>query len=67
LEEALSSVKASMTQCQNTLRAASQDGGIKKDHLLGSIKDMATGLGYVPSRNEKSPVDMVVFGCVLIL
>ncbi|KAF9186249.1 hypothetical protein BGZ50_002578 [Haplosporangium sp. Z 11] len=45
LEEALSSVKASMTQCQNTLRAASQDGNIKKDHLISTIWDMATKLG----------------------
>ncbi|KAG0197796.1 hypothetical protein BGX28_008703 [Mortierella sp. GBA30] len=45
LEEALSSVKLSMTQCQNTLRAASQDGNIKKDHLINTIRDMATKLG----------------------
>ncbi|KAF9987791.1 hypothetical protein BGZ75_010417 [Mortierella antarctica] len=45
LEEALSSVKVSMTQCQNTLRAASQDGNIKKDHLINTIRDMSTKLG----------------------
>ncbi|KAF9965030.1 hypothetical protein BGZ70_005522 [Mortierella alpina] len=45
LEEALSSVKLSMTQCQNTLRAASQDGNIKKDHLINTIRDMSTKLG----------------------
>ncbi|KAF9580681.1 hypothetical protein BGW38_002580, partial [Lunasporangiospora selenospora] len=45
LEESLSTVKASMKQCQNILRAASQDGSIKTDHLLNTIKDMATGLG----------------------
>ncbi|KAG0331261.1 hypothetical protein BG004_001753 [Podila humilis] len=45
LEEGLSAVKASMKQCQNTLRAASQDGEIKKDHLLSTVREMATGLG----------------------
>ncbi|CAO3571934.1 unnamed protein product [Mortierella alpina] len=34
-----------MTQCQNTLRAASQDGNIKKDHLINTIRDMSTKLG----------------------
>lgn len=61
MEEALSSVKASMTQCQNTLRAASQDGGIKKDHLLGSIKEMATGLGYALLHNKRSLVQIINF------
>ncbi|KAF9407956.1 hypothetical protein BGZ94_002500 [Podila epigama] len=45
LQEGLSAVKASMKQCQNTLRAASQDGAIKTEHLLNTIKEMATGLG----------------------
>ncbi|KAG0057069.1 hypothetical protein BGZ83_001918 [Gryganskiella cystojenkinii] len=45
LEEALSSVKESMKQCQITIRAASQDGNIKTDHLLNTIKDMASGYG----------------------
>ncbi|GJJ68900.1 hypothetical protein EMPS_01246 [Entomortierella parvispora] len=45
LEEAMSSVKESMKQCQITLRAASQDGNIKTDHLLNTIKDMASGYG----------------------
>ncbi|KAF9917665.1 hypothetical protein BX616_000298 [Lobosporangium transversale] len=44
-EEALSSVKLSMKLCQNTLRAASQDGSIKTEHLINTIRDMATGLG----------------------
>lgn len=38
-----------MTQCQNTLRAASQDGNIKKDHLINTIRDMSTKLGYETS------------------
>jgi len=41
----MSSVKESMKQCQITLRAASQDGNIKTDHLLNTIKDMASGYG----------------------
>ncbi|KAF9549956.1 hypothetical protein EC957_002016 [Mortierella hygrophila] len=73
LEEALSSVKASMTQCQNTLRAASQDGGIKKDHLLGSIKEMATGLGlecYLDTGSRPYsalPVSILTIGGIVIV
>ncbi|KAI1318573.1 hypothetical protein EDD11_006264 [Mortierella claussenii] len=44
-EEALSSVKLSMKQCQSTLRAASQDGNIKTEHLINTVRDMATDLG----------------------
>ncbi|KAF9132100.1 hypothetical protein BGW39_000819 [Mortierella sp. 14UC] len=73
LEEALSSVKASMTQCQNTLRAASQDGSIKRDHLLGSIKDMATGLGlecYLDTGSRPYsplPVSILTIGGIVIV
>ncbi|KAG0214905.1 hypothetical protein BGX33_001693 [Mortierella sp. NVP41] len=73
LEEALSSVKASMTQCQNTLRAASQDGSIKKDHLLNSIKDMATGLGlecYLDTNSRLHnalPVSTLTIGGIVIV
>lgn len=42
----MTAVKASMKECQNTLRAASQDGFVKSDYLLGTVKEMATGLGY---------------------
>ncbi|KAF9209065.1 hypothetical protein BGZ49_006474 [Haplosporangium sp. Z 27] len=44
-DEALSSVKLNMKQCQDTLRAASQDGNIKMEHLISTIRDMATELG----------------------
>ncbi|KAF9925563.1 hypothetical protein FBU30_004676 [Linnemannia zychae] len=73
LEEALSSVKTSMTQCQNILRAASQDGVIKKDHLLDSIKDMATGLGLecyldTGSRSYSAlPVWVLTIGGIVIV
>ncbi|KAI8349502.1 mediator of RNA polymerase II transcription subunit 1-domain-containing protein [Mortierella sp. GBAus27b] len=45
LDEALYAVKSSLKQCQKTLSAASQDGNIKSDHLINTIRDMATDLG----------------------
>ncbi|KAF8934507.1 hypothetical protein BGZ58_005666 [Dissophora ornata] len=45
LEEAVHTVKANLKQCQNTIRAASHDGSIKTDHLINTIRDMATELG----------------------
>ncbi|KAF9438805.1 hypothetical protein BGZ76_004404 [Entomortierella beljakovae] len=58
-DEALSSVKLSMKQCQNILRAASQDGSIKMEHLISTIRDMSTELGLecyleTGSRTENS-------------
>ncbi|KAG0329406.1 hypothetical protein BGZ99_002117 [Dissophora globulifera] len=45
LEEAIHSAKSSMKLCQSTIRAASHDGNIKSDHLINTIRDMATELG----------------------
>ncbi|KAF9362746.1 hypothetical protein BGX34_005574 [Mortierella sp. NVP85] len=45
LDEALYSVKSSLKQCQKTISAASQDGIVKSDHLINTIRDMATELG----------------------
>ncbi|KAG0370484.1 mediator of RNA polymerase II transcription subunit 1-domain-containing protein [Gamsiella multidivaricata] len=45
LDEAVHSVKTSLKQCQKTLCAASQDGNIKTEHLISTIRDMATDLG----------------------
>lgn len=36
-----------MKQCQKTISAASQDGIVKSDHLINTIRDMATELGCV--------------------
>ncbi|KAF9357270.1 hypothetical protein BGX26_004013 [Mortierella sp. AD094] len=59
-DEALSSVKLSMKQCQNTLRAASQDGNIKTEHLISTIRDMATELGLECYLETGSRVDNLV-------
>ncbi|KAG0003009.1 hypothetical protein BGZ79_001859 [Entomortierella chlamydospora] len=59
-DEALSFVKLSMKQCQNTLRAASQDGNIKTEHLISTIRDMATELGLECYLETGSRVDNLV-------
>lgn len=74
LEEGVTAVKASMKECQNILRAASQDGTIKTDHLLGTVKDMATGLGlecYMETTDKPSvsllPVSTLTIGGTVIV
>ncbi|KAF9330668.1 hypothetical protein BG006_006376 [Podila minutissima] len=74
LEEGVTAVKASMKECQNTLRAASQDGSVKTDYLLGTVKEMATGLGlecYEETTNKPTvsplPVSTLTIGGTVIV
>ncbi|KAF9313828.1 hypothetical protein BG003_004757 [Podila horticola] len=74
LEEGVTAVKASMKECQNTLRAASQDGFVKSDYLLGTVKEMATGLGlecYEEITNKPTvsplPVSTLTIGGTVIV
>ncbi|KAF9974437.1 hypothetical protein BGZ73_002179 [Actinomortierella ambigua] len=45
LEGALANVKLNLKSCQNLLRAASHDGNTRSDHILNTVKEMATSLG----------------------
>ncbi|KAG0251806.1 hypothetical protein DFQ27_008516 [Actinomortierella ambigua] len=45
LEGALANVKSNLKSCQNLLRAASHDGNTRSDHILNTVKEMATSLG----------------------
>ncbi|KAF9987486.1 hypothetical protein BGZ65_003373 [Modicella reniformis] len=73
LDEAVHSVKSSLKQCQKTLSAASQDCSIKSDHLINTVRDMATEMGlecYLETGSRPDcplPVSTLTIGGTIIV